>query len=222
MIRTLIEKCLEWDQEYVIIALDFRRAFDCISLKAAIDFCLVEPLPLRLRFALFKELLADRQCSFRAPGICTNWIEMQKGFRQGSPESSFLFALILNHILNQLHSKWAAQGKGFKFGKFGGNENACNEWGNKHAAHCEDFDPQSFCLSCIAFVDDCYLFAKNLQDAQDLLNDVVEAFRKVQLCLAPEKVKFIAEKHLGHVVRPCLTLEGSEIERVDNLKILGS
>ena len=83
-------------------------------------------------------------------------------------------------------------------------------------------DPHFVCLSCIAFVDDCYLFARNLQDAQEILNDVVEAFQKVQLSLAPEKVNFIAEKHLTHVTRPCLTLAGSEIEKVDNLKILGS
>ena len=178
---------------------------------------MIEPLPLRLRLALFKELLSDRQCSFRAPGICTNWIEMQKGFRQGSPESSFLFAFILNHLLNQLHSSWAAKGKGFKFGKFGGNENASNQWWKKYSSHCDDLDPQSFCLSCIAFVDERYLFAKQLRDAQEMLDDVVKAFQQMQLSLAPEKVKFIAEQHLGYLERPCLTLEGSEIEKVDNL-----
>ena len=105
VISIMIEKCLEWGQEYLIIALDFRGACDSISLKAVVEFCMIEPLPLRLRLALFKGLIGDRPCSFRAPVICTDWIEMQEGLRQSSPESSFLFAPIVNHILNQIHSK---------------------------------------------------------------------------------------------------------------------
>ena len=44
----------------------------------------------------------------------------------------------------------------------------------------------------------------------------------MHLSLAPGKIKFIAEKPLGHVTRPCLTLAGCEIEKVDNLQIRGS
>ena len=93
LVRILIEESLEWDRDHFIIALDFRRAFDSLSLQAVVEFCNHEPLPLRLMLALYKQLLGERKVCFQAPGFCTNWVDMEKGLRQGSREASFLFSL---------------------------------------------------------------------------------------------------------------------------------
>ena len=75
-------------------------------------------------------------------------------------------------------------------------------------------------LSCLAFVDDCYLFAQNAADAQDMLNDVVTAFRAFQLELAPNKVNFLAEKHPCYEHPRVLKLGDNPIEKIDQIKSL--
>ena len=55
-----------------------------------------------------------------------------------------------------------------------------------------------------------------------MLDDVVKAFSMFQLALAPEKVKFMAEKHFDVSEPPVLKLEGTPICKVEHVKILGS
>ena len=107
-------------------------------------------------------------------------------------------------------------------GKFGGSQRAYRQWSKKFGEHLKDWDPEKFMISCIAFVDDCYLIAKCHEDAQAMLRDVVEAFKDVQLFLAAEKVKFMTDK-LSEASNDCkLYLDNVEIEQVQRLKILGS
>ena len=50
-------------------------------------------------------------------------------------------------------------------------------------------------VSCLAFLDDCYLVASTIEQCQAMLNDVILEFGKVGLELNPSKCAWIADKH---------------------------
>ena len=69
-------------------------------------FCSIfeaKKVPLRLRFALLKEIAAKRRVRLKGPHFQTNYVDQDCGLRQGSPESALLFAALINLILQNLH-----------------------------------------------------------------------------------------------------------------------
>ena len=105
----------------IIVSVDLKKAFDAISMKALIQFSTDNPVPLTLQLALMRELIGPCGVTLASRGCETGRIEMTGGFRQGSPESSFLFSIILAHILQRLCTSWKSRGFGIHFGDLGGD-----------------------------------------------------------------------------------------------------
>ena len=221
-LRSIIEKCIEWDLPYVILALDLKKAFDSISSGVLLRMADEQNLPLRIRFALYKEIITDRFVRLNLHGMQTDPIHMQSGLRQGGPESSYLFAFILSRILGNLSNSWRSRGVGFGFGPFGGEKVAMDTWRHEFQEHLGNFDCEDIFVALIAFMDDTYLIAGNYSEAQLMLDELVGEFARYGLVLSLEKVKMMSE---NVVVGPwecsSVVYGGCEVEKVPELKVLG-
>jgi hypothetical protein len=105
-LRIIIEKSLEWGFGVVFVSLDIKKAFDTVLLEAVEELFINNSVPARVAFALLQELYDERKSSFSVFGNKTEYINMNRGLRQGSPEASILFSAIVNMVLTKLCDKW--------------------------------------------------------------------------------------------------------------------
>ena len=223
-IRLLIEKALEWGTGIVILSLDIKKAFDSVNIMAFTDMFEHLEVPMRIRYAILREMVDNRKTSFQVYGIQTDYIDMNRGLRQGSPEAGYLFAALINLILTKLHKKWQLEGLGIHLGKFGGSKNAYAKWFSKYKHTCFDFDPQNIHVSCLAFLDDVYLVGKTVGEVQCMLNDVIHEFKSVGLELQAKKLKWMTNKYAcdSSDRSAIVSDEGVAVDKCESLVILGS
>ena len=115
-LRILIEKALEWSLSLLILSIDIHKAYDTLCLLAVIVILEHYRIPLVLRYAFLKEILATKKLQMFFDGSKMCKVLAHRGFRQGSPEASFCFAVIVGHLLAQLDRKWRARGCGVGLG----------------------------------------------------------------------------------------------------------
>ena len=114
----MLETSNEWNLGCVLISLDIVKAFDSISILALARFVVsLTDVPLRLKFALCKEILRPKFVAFVGLGLTTPFVQMFSGIRQGSPEASLLFAMFINYHLTLLTLSWDTRGLSFSLGK---------------------------------------------------------------------------------------------------------
>ena len=92
-------KPLEWSLPLVIISLDIYKAYDSLCLLAVIGILDHYEIPLQLKYAFLREVLATKKLKIFYSGSSFGYILVNKCFRQGSPEASFVFAIIVAHLL---------------------------------------------------------------------------------------------------------------------------
>ena len=226
-IRLICEKCFLWGLSLVLISIDVAKAFDCLDLQAVIDCLSRYQVPVRLSFAILREILAIKSFSFTCIGEYVGPFPILRGLRQGSPLSSFLFAIIVGDILSALDRKWKRLGFGIRLGQFGGNDLAFAEFWDEHQDCFRYIDIDNFndvFVSCLNFLDDVYLFAGSVLEAQVMLDDLCHEFWKVGLVLNPSKIKWTLNKHArAHAGQPgCLTVAGVLIPPCNQFVCLGS
>ena len=107
---------------------------------------------------------------------------------------------------------------GFHFGPFGGEPMAYNMWKETLGADLGKFDPQNVYLSAAAFMDDTYLIASSLGEAQTMINELMQAFQEAGLQFASGISKFMSE-NCGEGV---LWAGDVVVPRVSETKVLGS
>ena len=213
----------------VCVSLDIVKAFDSVNLLELARFVLqLSELPIRIKFALINEILAPKWVAFLGIGLCTDFVPMFAGIRQGSPEASFLFALFVNHHLTMLTNSWEQRGLCFSFGRHKGKI-ALQSWTRafvdawNHENELADAVYENFRIGTLAFLDDIVLLANDLASMQIMLNELVPLFAKLGLVLNFGKCKWMCDKHVCDVdVVSILQADGHQIERVKELKILGS
>ena len=149
----------------------------------------------------------------------------QCGLRQGGPESAFLFAFIIAHILENLGNIWRQRGYGFSLKQFGGENIAWQAWLDEFKDHILGFDPQDIYCALLAFMDDMYIVSHCLEHAQIMLSELQTELALWGLVIAPDKLQFTCDKHTAAKLdngTPGLTLAGAPIKRTSNFVILGS
>ena len=143
LLRALIQISNLWCVSLVIFSLDCAKAFDKVKLSALFRFLVAKSVPIRLRFALMKEVSYKRKIKLRGPNFETDYIDQDSGLRQGSPEAALLFAALINYVLENLHTKWKNKGMGYWLHK-SGNQYAWQELYDELLAanpdNCNGFD----------------------------------------------------------------------------------
>ena len=114
-----------------------------------------------MRYALLREVLATKSTSVYYRGVCHGQVLADEGFRQGSPEASFFFALIMAHLLATLDARRKLKGWGVRLGPWGGGDFSFQAWWQNHCfLYCGlDAGVQDVYLTSLAFLDDVYFVA---------------------------------------------------------------
>ena len=224
-IRIAIEKALEWSLALLVLSIDIHKAYDSLCLATVVGILNVYAIPVVLKFAFLKEVLATKKMHMWYDGreVCS--LLVNRGFRQGSPEASFLFAVIVGHLLAKLDRKWQLVGCGVKFGEWGGSGVAFNEWWAQHSPLFPESmgtDVQNIFLSVLGFLDDIYFLCGSFEQAQMMLNDAISLFGSVGLRLNIAKISWMANKHCSCPENATLQIGNVLIPRTDSMTILGS
>ena len=82
------------------MSLDVVKAYDRLRLTSVVRLLFRYKVPIRLTYALLREILSIKLITFVMYGLSFGPIPVFRGLRQGSPESSFIFALILGDALS--------------------------------------------------------------------------------------------------------------------------
>ena len=100
-----------------------------------------------------------------------------------------MFAALINYVLQNLDDKWKAEGLGFwlhKSGNFYAWQELYDELIEANPDNCKGFDYQNLFVSCLTYLDDCYLLAKSMYECQRMLNDVVTDLNALGFHLMPQ------------------------------------
>ena len=231
-VRIILEKCMEWRMPLIMVKLDVAKAFDSLRPKAIIDWIEKVGLPIRLKYALLKELLGPKWISYKGVGVETDEVFMFKGLRQGSVEATLIFALVLNDVLSILDARWKAKGWGVRFGNFMGNDYAFSEFFDAHLGHFTELDIQALEQRIMAFMDDIMLFCCSIAQAQEMINDVSNALNEIGLHLSHGPCKctsacrckcmWMIDSHSQLVEGTNLYINGVPLNRVYQMNVLGS
>ena len=199
----LLEKTIEWALPLVIISLDIYKAYDSLCLGAVIGILDHYDIPIRIKYAFLREVLATKKLHLFYGGTPYGHILVNKGFRQGSPEASFVFAIIVAHLLAVLDRSWREKGWGIRLGAWGGNDMSFDAWWSGHAFLFSNLgnSVQDTWLTSLAFLDDVYFTAPTLVQGQLMIDEAIALFGKIGLKRNLTKIKWIANKYVG-VTRP--------------------
>ena len=225
-LRILIEKSLEWALPLIILTIDIWKAFDSLHLSAVIAILDLYKVPILLRYAFLKEILASKELNMYYSGTGLGKVLANRGFRQGSPEASFLFALIICHLLDVLDKRWKRDDIGIRLRGWGGSSTAFSDWWSEHQFIFRGIQShdhvQDLYLTSLGFLDDIYFVCSCFEQAQKMLNDVTLLFAQVGLRLNLGKIKWMRNKHCKGAENATLRVGQVLIPSVDSLVVLGS
>ena len=135
LIRLIIEKCKEWGSPCIVVSIDLERAFESVKLSSVLAHWKKRGVPVRLRYAAFKEIAGERFVRYSMGGLKTDYLPKHRGLIQGSPESSFFFASMISDLLGDLDRDWKSRGFGIKFGKWSNVQEAWQKWIQQNKQH---------------------------------------------------------------------------------------
>ena len=141
----------------------------------------------------------------------TDYLPKQKGLIQGSPESSFIFPALINHVLSQLDASWRQHGFGIRFGKWHTSSEAWKEWAKNSKIHLST-SLEEIIVCVLAFVDDIYIIAKSFTGGQIMTNELVQGLAVIGLRPKISKAQWICGDHESTIERgDCLYVKGNPI-----------
>jgi hypothetical protein len=152
----------------------------------------------------------------------TDYLPKHKGLIQGSPESSFFFSALINHVLSTLDTDWRKRGLGIRFGRWSSCSEAWKDWVSKYRMHLSS-SLEQIVVCVLAFVDDLYIVANTLAEGQIMTNELIQALSIVGLSPKISKAKWICDDYDAAIERgDCLLVKGFPIKPSPDIKVLGS
>ena len=163
VLRSLVEKAVEWRMPLFAAKLDMKKAFDSLKQSALQVTMSQAGVPPHLRYIILRELL-ELRITFSGDGISTEPVDITGGIPQGDPGSALGFTATADRVVAPLEAKWQKDsdcgftllGDGFK-------------------------------ICVMAWMDDIYLLASSQKGLTKMLGDVQRAFPAVGLQLQPGK-----------------------------------
>ena len=163
-IQRTIEIHLEWGHPLTILKIDLQKAFDTVhqsTILTTLQHTPMNPLQALLTFNLSRELIGNKI----TPQIwgCTppQDIPLQRGSKQGAPESGAFFILAMQHLMTPLQEQWKHQTMGFPL--------------------------HPYYLSHLIFVDDLILIAPTPEEIFTMFQQVEAALAKGGLKINRDK-----------------------------------
>ena len=181
-------------------------------------------IPIQIRYAFLREVLSTKKLHLFYSGNSYGHILVNKGFRQGSPEASFVFAIIVAHLLAVLDRSWKPKGWGVRLGRWGGSDISFDAWWSDHHFLFDNLtgNVQDVWLTSLAFLDDVYFAAPTLTQGQQMLDEAISLFGRVGLKPNLTKIKWIANKYIGVGACNYLVIDSVRYPRSEYLEVLGS
>lgn len=200
-IRTLIEKCTEYNVPLHVAFVDFQKAFDSVEIWAVLES--LENARIDSRYTnIIKNIYENASIQIKLDEKTkTNPIKLQRGVRQGDTISPKLFTLVLEDIFKKL--KWDTKGVNI----------------------------DGVYLNHLRFADDIALIANNLQELNEMLQQLNDVSATVGLKMNYNKTKIMSHEqtnitiqnhsienvehyvYLGHDIRLGKSNQDAEIKR---------
>ena len=200
-VRTLIEKCTEYNVPLHLAFVDFQKAFDSVETWAVIES--LENARIDSRYTnIIKNIYENATIQIKLDDKTkTNTIKLKRGVRQGDTISPKLFTLVLEDCFKKL--KWDTKGI------------------NIDGVH----------LSHLRFADDIILAAKDPQELNEMLQQLNEVSATIGLKMNYNKTKIMSQEqtnikiqnhiienvehyvYLGHDIRLGKLNQDAEIKR---------
>ena len=100
-LRAIIEKCIEKQKDLYICFIDYVKAFDCVKHDKLLEF--LERLDIDGKdIRLIRNLYYGQKAAIRITGEIGEWVDIQKGVRQGCILSPDLFNLYSEEALRKI------------------------------------------------------------------------------------------------------------------------
>ena len=164
-VRRVLEVQAEWGHHLTVIKVDLKKAFDTVFQSSIVQGLLTTKAHPRYVFALTREMVRSKICPDLWGTRPETSIPLERGSRQGAPESGLMFILAINRSLSHLQEKWRSQGWGIAIG--------------------------GSLLNSMVFVDDIILFCSCPEDGVQMLRDLERELATVGLGTNPEKTSFL-------------------------------
>ena len=196
-LRRVIEELANHEKEAVITFIDFRKAFDSIDRDRMFLILDAYGIPAEIVNAI-KVMYTNTSAAVITPEGLTEMFTIKTGVLQGDPLAPFLFIICLDYALRQAIDIT----DGFTLKK---------RMSSRYPAEV---------LADLGYADDIALLEDTISEAQGLLLKVELACQSIGLYLNTDKTKYI---HLNpSSPGQICSLDGTEIELVDDFKYLGS
>ena len=199
----------EWGIGIVVVKLDIRDAFSCVSYDALMQALLHANIPAPYVAALLQEIYGCN-ATIRMGSVQTEEsIPLRRGLRQGAPESTLVFNCFLRYALDDLWDSWQRQGTGF------GLEKGAMELGLPTAfPHCEGRE----LVPLMAWIDDLTILANSIHEARSMLTQLLHRLRTHGLHVKADKAQFIAGRAAGGNT---IVVHDSVIGVSESMEVLG-
>jgi hypothetical protein len=192
------------------LKIDISSAFDSIEYPPLLAALQHAGVPDTVSLALLRELYGSSVVGW-VDDICSgDPVIMQKGGRQGSPETPLLWNVYLSKCLKQLYERWVFQGWG------GFLERAASAQGTTTGPpHCHSEGPTPL----LAWADDLVLSSHSLAELQQMATELVTTLRTDGLQIKPSKVELLAGKWAAP---GSVTVAGTMVHSECHMRVLGA
>ena len=191
--RTILEKCREYNIDLYTCFIDYSKAFDCVQhqtlWKIMSDMGFTPHL-----VHLIKTLYEDQQATVRIENETSEWFSIGQGVRQGCILSPYLFNIYAENIMRNVRESDNEQ---FEALKIGG-----------HA------------LPELRYADDTALLSTSLNGIEKMIASVQKYSEKQNLYLNIAKTKIFTTDKMKETAD--IYVNDQKIERVDRFEYLGS
>ena len=194
LVRCIGEKIAEWDQEFFMLNLSIRKAFDRVLRRKVAERPLASGLPADI-VRVTDEYMEVYTTYVLDSSVRTDPVPLHRGVRQGCPMSPLFFILALDEALRACNGRFQDQRYGVQLG--------------------------NLLISYIAFAGDIALIAASEQDLEVMATQLQEALQPLGLEISWDKCGACSNQ--ADLPRP-LTIHGNIIPFVpkeQGMKFLG-
>jgi len=199
-LRRIIEGVKEKNLEATLVFIDFKKAFDTVHRGKMLRILEAYGIPGEL-VAAIGAMYKDTFAKVISPDGETDAFEIMAGVLQGDTLAPYLFVIVVDYVMRTA-LKDREQELGFKLRR--------RQSRRIPATVITDMD----------FADDIALVSESIAQAQEMLSRVEDSAYGVGLVMNAGKTKFMTY-NIGDIVN-IKAKDGSELERVDDFKYLGS